>query len=187
MKILITYALEAERGNWQLPGHDVFFCRTGVGKVSAALHTYEAVQRLKPTLVVSVGSAGTLHHQVGDIVVCNHFVDRDLEKIAHLGVPFELDFSAELVPFDFGAPENGCISTGDTFQTDHEESSTGRHADVFDMEAFGSAQACKSLCISFMAVKYITDVIGQNSIKHWEEKLEDAKIGLEAFLKSLFR
>jgi adenosylhomocysteine nucleosidase len=38
-----------------------------------------------------------------------------------------------------------------------------------------------------MAVKYITDVIGQNSIKHWEEKLEDAKIGLEAFLKSLFR
>lgn len=182
MKILITYALEAERGSWQIPGHELFFCKTGVGKVAAALHTYEAVLRLKPDLVMAVGSAGTLHHQVGDIMVCSRFIDRDLEKIAYLGVPFECDFSAELAPFNLRADVNGCVSTGDTFQTDREETSTGLHADVFDMEAFGSAQACKQLNIPFLAVKYITDVIGQNSLKHWEDKLEEARTSLEIYL-----
>ena len=182
MKILITYALEAERGSWQMPGHELFFCRTGVGKVSAALHTYEAVLGLKPDLVLAVGSAGTLHHQVGDIVVCNHFIDRDLEKIAYLGVPCELDFSAELDAFGLGVEMKGSVSTGDTFQTDRDTSTNGLHADVFDMEAYGSAQACKQLNTSFVAIKYITDVIGQNSLKHWEDKLEDARISLENYL-----
>jgi len=182
MKILITYALEAERGSWQIPGHELFFCKTGVGKVSAALHTYDAALRLKPDMVLSVGSAGTLHHQVGDIVLCSHFMDRDLEKIAYLGVPFEFDFSAELALYDFKAALKGFLSTGDTFQTDKNESSAGMHADVYDMEAFGSAQACKQLKIPFLAVKYITDVIGQNSLKHWEDKLEDAKTSLEKYL-----
>lgn len=185
MKILITYALEAERGDWQIPGHELFFCKTGVGKVSAALHTCESILRLQPDLVLSVGSAGTLHLQQGAIVACNHFVDRDLEKVAYLGVPFELDFSSELDFFDFGTEVSGCVSTGDTFQTDQEESATGMHADVFDMEAFGAAQACKQLNTPFLAIKYVTDVIGQNSLKHWEDKLEDAKSELANFLGNL--
>lgn len=185
MKILITYALEAERGDWQLPGHELFFCATGVGKVSAALHTYEKALALKPDLVLAVGTAGTLHHRVGDIVVANRFVDRDLEKIAHLGVPFQLDFSDELAAFSFQQAVNTTVSSGDTFQENAEDSAAGEWADVFDMEAYGNAQACKALGLPFVAVKYITDVIGQNSIKHWEEKLEDARKGTEVFLKTL--
>ncbi|HET9570644.1 MAG TPA: nucleosidase [Bacteroidales bacterium] len=187
MKILITYALEAERGNWQIPGHELFFCKTGVGKVAAALHTYEQILNIKPDLVLAVGTAGTIHHRVGDIVVADQFVDRDLEKIAHLGVPFQLDFTDELATFSFLQNANGTVSTGDTFQENFDESSAGKWADVFDMEAFGGAQACKMLGIPFVAVKYITDVIGQNSIKHWEDKLEDAKLALEEFLKSLLQ
>jgi len=186
MKILITYALEAERGNWQISGHELFFCKTGVGKVSAALHTYESALRLKPDLVLAVGTAGTLHLQVGDIVVADRFVDRDLEKIAHLGVPFQLNFIDELASFSFRQDVSGTVSTGDTFQENAEDSTAGEWADVFDMEAYGGAQACKMFDIPFVSVKYITDVIGQNSIKHWEEKLEDARLGLEVFLKSLF-
>ena len=185
MKILITYALEAERGDWQLPGHELFFCATGVGKVSAALHTYEKALALKPDLVLAVGTAGTFHHRVGDIVVANRFVDRDLEKIAHLGVPFQLDFSDELAAFSFQQAVNTTVSSGDTFQENAEDSAAGEWADVFDMEAYGNAQACKALGLPFVAVKYITDVIGQNSIKHWEEKLEDARKGTEVFLKTL--
>jgi len=186
MKILITYALDAERGNWQIPGHDLFFCKTGVGKVSAALHTYIQAFELHPDLVVAVGTAGTLHYQVGDIVVANRFVDRDLEKVSQLGVPFQLDFSDELASFSFKQNVDATVSTGDTFQENADDSSAGEWADVFDMEAFGGAQACKMLGIPFVSVKYITDVIGQNSIKHWEEKLEDAKKGLEDFLRTLF-
>ncbi len=177
--------MEAERGSWQISGHELFFCKTGVGKVSAALHTYEKALALKPDLVLAVGTAGTLHHQVGDIVVADHFVDRDLEKIAHLGVPFQLNFSDEMATFSFKKDVSGTVSTGDTFQENADDSAAGERADVFDMEAFGGAQACKMLGIPFVAVKYITDVIGQNSIKHWEEKLEDARKGLEVFLKTL--
>jgi len=186
MKILITYALEAERGNWQIPGHNVFSFRTGVGKVSAALQTYEKAQMLKPELVISVGTAGTLHHQVGDIVVADKFVDRDLQKIAHLGVFYQLDFTKDLAHLPFKQKVDATVSTGDTFQENAKDALTGAWADVFDMEAYGSAQACKMLGIRFVSVKYITDVIGQNSIKHWEEKLEDARKGLENFLKTLF-
>jgi adenosylhomocysteine nucleosidase len=186
MKILITYALEAERGNWQISGHELFFCKTGVGKVAAALHTYQQALGLKPDLVLAVGTAGTLHHRVGDIVVADKFVDRDLENIAHLGVPFQLDFTAELAAFTFKQAVDGTVSTGDTFQENADDSSAGKWADVFDMEAYGGAQACKMLGIPFVAVKYITDVIGQNSIKHWEDKLEDARLALEDFLKTLF-
>lgn len=185
MKILITYALEAEKGDVQIPGSLVSYCCTGVGKVSTAINTYEALMKEKPDMVVNIGTAGTLHHQVGEIVVCSHFFDRDLEKIAHLGVPFTIHTSEALLLA--GSPKNtistGTVSTGDTFLTDLSES--GSHADVFDMEAFATAQVCQKLNIPFFSVKYVTDVIGQNSIKHWEEKLEEARIGLAEFLKTI--
>jgi adenosylhomocysteine nucleosidase len=35
----------------------------------------------------------------------------------------------------------------------------------------------------FISVKYITDVIGQNSLKVWEDKLSDARQGLSRFFE----
>ena len=43
------------------------------------------------------------------------------------------------------------------------------------MEAFAQAIVCKEYNIPFIAVKYVTDLIGQNSVKHWEGKLADAR------------
>jgi adenosylhomocysteine nucleosidase len=183
-KILVTYALEAEKGDIQLPGHKLVFCATGVGKTASALETYRAILREKPDLVLNIGTAGTLQHQVGDIFVCSHFVDRDLEKIACLGVPFRLDFSDEIEKI-WGISAPGCVSTGDTFQSDAEVSVSDVVVDVFEMEAFAGAQACKLVGLPFLSVKYVTDVIGQNSIKHWEDKLHEAKDGLVVFLKTL--
>lgn len=34
-------------------------------------------------------------------------------------------------------------------------------------------------------VKYVTDIIGQNSVKHWEDKLADARKGLGEFFEAL--
>jgi adenosylhomocysteine nucleosidase len=183
MKILIIYALESERGNITIPGHELSFCMTGVGKVSAALKTYESCLIEKPDLVLGLGTAGTVRYDVGDIVLCSRFLDRDLFKIADLGVSFELDFEKELKRFKLSSDSSGCVSSGDTFQT--KVPASGDHSDVYDMEAYGSAQACKTLGIPFLALKYVTDIIGRNSMKHWEEKLEDAKMGLENYLKEL--
>lgn len=185
MKILITYALEAERGNIQMPGSTLMFCCTGIGKVSTAINTYEALIKEKPDLVLNIGTAGTLRHQVGDILICSGFFDRDLVKISDFGVNCRLNFSSELgsmALFEKYQIKN-IVSTGDTFQTSQEES--GTEGDVFDMEAYAGAQVCKKLGVPYVSIKYVTDIIGQNSIKHWEDKLHEGREGLVEFLKNL--
>jgi len=183
MKILITYALEDERGNIQIPECDITFCCTGIGKVSTAIYTYEALLNVKPDLVLNIGTAGTLNHQVGDILLCSRFFDRDLVKISDFGVNCRLDFVEEIQSLGIfkGLMTDHLVSTGDTFQTNQDES--GTEGDVFDMESYAGAQVCKKLGVPYISVKYVTDVIGQNSLKHWEEKLEEAKEGLAEFVE----
>jgi len=185
MKILVTYALEAEKGSILIPGSSLAFCCTGVGKVSTAINTYEALLKDKADLVLNVGTAGTLNHRVGDILVCSEFVDRDLAKISSLGINSRLDFKEELKKAGIlkQLPANYIVSTGDTFQTNEKES--GADGDVFDMESYAAAQVCKKLGVPYVSVKYVTDIIGKNSIKHWEDKLQEAREGLAVFLGNL--
>ncbi|MFA7043457.1 MAG: nucleosidase [Bacteroidales bacterium] len=185
MKILVTYALEAEKGNIRIPGCTLVFYCTGIGKVSTAINTYEALLNEKPDLVMNIGTAGTLSHQVGEILICSHFFDRDLVKISNLGVNCHLNFEQELDSLGLfkDCQTRYVVSTGDTFQTSQEES--GTEGDVFDMESYAAAQTCKKLGFPYVSVKYVTDVIGQNSIKHWEDKLQEAREGLIRFLYGL--
>jgi len=46
------------------------------------------------------------------------------------------------------------------------------------MEAFAQAIVCKHFGVRFVAVKYVTGIIGRNSVKHWEDKLGEACEGL---------
>lgn len=119
MRILVTYAVQGEFTELKFPGLigeeevQVGYLRTGVGKVKSAFYLSEAISHAQPDLVVNVGTAGTIRHQVGDIFVCR----------------------AKNVPF--------------------------------------------------ISVKYVTDIIGQNSVKHWEDKLADARKGLGEFFEKL--
>lgn len=185
MKILITYALEDEKGDIQIPGNSVVYCCTGIGKVSTAISVYEALLSEKPDLVLNIGTSGTLNHRVGDILICTAFLDRDLEKISSYGVPFRLDFADDIFSKGFLKNHNVkyTVSTGDIFQTEESESSV--NADVYDMEAYACAQVCRKMSLPFVSVKYVTDIIGQNSIKHWEDKLHEGRAGLEAFLRTV--
>ncbi len=54
------------------------------------------------------------------------------------------------------------------------------------MEAYAQALVCRAKNTPFIAVKYVTDIIGQNSVKHWEDKLADARKGLGEFLLKHF-
>jgi len=38
---------------------------------------------------------------------------------------------------------------------------------------------------AIISVKYVTDIIGQNSVKHWEDKLADARQGLSHYFNVL--
>jgi adenosylhomocysteine nucleosidase len=102
MKILVTYAVQGEFTELKFPGLigeeevQVGYLRTGIGKVKSAFYLTEAINRAQPDLVVNVGTAGTVRHQVGDIFVCRHFVDRDMQRLKGFDMECEID-SAELL------------------------------------------------------------------------------------------
>ena len=98
MKILVTYAVQGEFTELKFPGLigeeevQVGYLRTGIGKVKSAFYLTEAINRAQPDLVVNVGTAGTVRHQVGDIFVCRHFVDRDMQRLKGFDMECEIDW-----------------------------------------------------------------------------------------------
>lgn len=181
LKVLVTYAVQGEFVEIKWPDAEIYYVRTGIGKVKAAFHLSEALGQVQPDLVINMGTAGTVSHQVGDLFVCRQFVDRDMQKLADLGLEFELDSSALLASKGWCQEwlVAGCCNTGDGFLTELEHVS----GDVVDMEAYAQAFVCRAKQIPFVAVKYVTDLIGQNSVKHWEDKLSDARLGLTSFFE----
>ena len=164
LKILVTYAVQGEFVEIKWPDVEPYYIRTGIGKVKSAFHLAEAIRQVQPDLVLNLGSAGTVNHQVGDIFVCRKFIDRDMQKLAGLGLECEIDSSALLETKGFCKhwTEEGICNTGDGFLTEL----THVSGDVVDMEAYAQAFVCRSKEIPFISVKYVTDIIGQNSVKH---------------------
>ncbi|ERI85538.1 hypothetical protein HMPREF1981_01610 [Bacteroides pyogenes F0041] len=179
-KILVTYAVQDEFVEIKWPDAEPYYVRTGIGKVKAAYHLSEAIRQVEPDLVLNIGSAGSVNHRVGDVFVCRRFVDRDMQKLSAFGLEWEIDTSALLEEKGFCRDwtENGVCNTGDGFLTELSEVA----GDVADMEAYAQAFVCRARQIPFVSVKYVTDIIGRNSVKHWEDKLADARRGLSHYL-----
>ena len=139
----------------------------------------------KPDFVLNVGTAGTISHNIGDIFIASHFIDRDYEAIKLPGIGYEIEGlyfihnNPKLNDWLSGYPKLGSCSTGDTFITEV----SSLRGNFIDMEAYSQAFVCKELGIPFLAVKYITDIIGQNSVQHWENKLTDARTALSAWFE----
>lgn len=189
MRILVTYAVQGEFTELKFPGMigedevQIGYLRTGVGKVKSTYHLSEALRSAQPDLVINVGTAGAIHHQVGDIFVCRRFIDRDMQKLVDFGLEYEID-SAELLAqrgYCLHWQGEGVCNTGDTFLTELSDVK----GDVVDMEAYAQAFVCRAKNVPFISVKYVTDIIGQNSVKHWEDKLADARKGLGEFFETI--
>lgn len=184
MKILLVYAIPEEKIEVNIPNAEVIYVETGIGKVNAAMHTMRAICKYHPDVVINLGSAGTLNHKVGDIIVCNSFVDRDLRNVTLDGVISEIEFDRDAINRIFlsehlmdHAKLIGTCNTGDSFITQ----GTDIEGDVIDMESYAVADVCRNMGIPFIAVKYVTDVVGQNSAQEWYAKLKDAREGLTKF------
>lgn len=184
MKILLVYAIPEEKIEVNILNAEVIYVETGIGKVNAAMHTMRAICEYHPDVVINLGSAGTLNHKVGDIIVCNSFVDRDLRNVTLDGVISEIEFDRDAINRIFlsehlmdHAKLIGTCNTGDSFITQ----GTDIEGDVIDMESYAVADVCRNMGIPFIAVKYVTDVVGQNSAQEWYAKLKDAREGLTKF------
>lgn len=181
LNVLITHAVNDELVKVNMPDCQIKYIRTGIGKVKAAIRLVDALTEFSPDVVLNMGTAGTVSHNVGNLFVCRHFIDRDLQKVGALNLQYEIDSSFLLSEkgLCLGWDHEGVCNTGDSFLTEP----SGSLGDVFDMEAYAQAQVCLLKNIPFISVKYVTDKIGENSIKHWEDKLADARKGLAKFLE----
>ncbi|MBN2166148.1 MAG: cupin domain-containing protein [Marinilabiliaceae bacterium] len=179
LNVLIVYAVKEELIELSMPNCRFNYCCTGVGKVSAALAAEKSIVMFKPDIVLNIGTAGSVNFPVGTIHLCRKYIDRDMEKLHKFGVPYQEDFTAEIeaLPFFKGWNFDSICNTGDSFLT--KADGTG---DIFDMESFAVARVCRKHKIPFVGIKYVTDIIGQNSVKHWEEKLAEAQAGLQMFM-----
>lgn len=181
MKWLMTYAVKEEYTEIKFPHDEIIPVCTGIGKVNAAFRLTEAIYENRPDAVLNIGTVGTVDHQVGTLFVCRKFIDRDMQKLASLGLPYEIEFQEYPVIQGFswvGKRESVC-NTGDSFLTEL----TDIEGDIVDMEAYAQAAVCKERQLPFVSVKYVTDVIGQNSVKHWQDKLAEARKSLNEFFK----
>lgn len=179
MKILLVYAIPEEKIEINIPNAEVIYVETGMGKVNASMRLMRAICEYHPDMVINAGSAGTLNHKVGDIIVCNRFIDRDLRKVTLDGVVSELEFDNDAIKRILSERElvYGTCNTGDSFITQGNDI----EGDVIDMESFAEADVCREMGIPFFAVKYVTDIVGQNSSQEWFAKLADARAGLKHF------
>ena len=66
MKILVTYALDEECAGVTFAWHDVSVLMTGVGKVASAARLMQRLASSRQDLVVNVGTAGSVRHEVGE-------------------------------------------------------------------------------------------------------------------------
>ncbi|MCD7974121.1 MAG: nucleosidase [Candidatus Azobacteroides sp.] len=178
--ILVTYAVREEYIPLQIDGWNSSYIRTSVGKALSAMHVTRAILSGKPDLVLNIGTAGTIKHAVGEIFICTKFIDRDYQATKLPGLTYEIEGTGLAEKADFlrqllaNYHKTAVCSTGDTFITE-----TGSLTeDVVDMEAYAQALVCKEFGIPFLSVKYVTDIIGQNSVEAWEDKLADARTAL---------
>ncbi len=183
LKVLVTYAVQGEFTEIHWLDIQPYYVRTGIGKAKSAFYLAEAIAQIQPDVVINLGSVGSINHQVDDVFVCTRFVDRDMLKLEALGLECRIDASALWAEKGFalkGGAEGVC-NTGDSFLTELEHV----EGDVVDMESYAQALVCQAKQIPFVSVKYVTDIIGQNSVKHWEDKLADARAGLAHFFNVL--
>lgn len=184
--IFVTYAVKEEFIPLKANGCNIIHIYTGVGKTKSTFSLTKCICKNKPDLVLNIGTAGTLKHNIGDIFIANHFIDRDYEAIKLPGIEYDIN-GVELLN-GYLALKNwvsqylkqGICSTGDTFITE----AMLFNGDIIDMEAYAQAYVCKELNIPFLSVKYITDIIGKNSIEEWESKLTEACTKLLSWFES---
>lgn len=179
--IIVVFAVEGE----EIYIPNVMTIVTGIGKARASYALTKCLMEQPCDLVLNVGTVGTLKHHIGDIIVSNCFVDRDYEKLRAYGVEWQLisdKVSFLSLPSLLDGKESYktmVVNTGEDFVT----AGSQILGDVVDMEAFALAYVCRQFGVPMISVKYVTDIIGSNSLKLWEDKLSEARLALSDYFK----
>lgn len=182
-EILTVFALEPEA---QGLFDDLLPVYCGVGKVNAAYHLLQSLQRFraqhgqKPKLVLNLGSAGSHFFKRGAVVNCTGFIQRDFDVTALGCAPYTTPFDATPALLKNGlryaALPEGVCGSGDQFVTTVAEAPWN----VIDMEAFALAKVCHHEQVPFACLKYITDGADGHAPTAWQDGLKATAAALRA-------
>ena len=175
MKILTLFALKEET---QGLFDDIKITYTGVGKVNASYTITKAIHTEKPDVIINMGTAGSKKFNYGDLILCNKFIQRDMNATAFGYKPFEtpaentpqiLEHYPEFIMQKSNVFNGiGICGTGDSFEiniTGNEE------YNVVEMEAYSFAKIAKMENIPFICIKFISDGADGNAPQSWGESL----------------
>ena len=89
--ILVTYAVKEEFIELDAHNNNIIYIQTGVGKTKSAFYLTKKIIEEKPDFVLNIGTAGTISHNIGDVFIATHFIDRDFEVIKLPGIEYEIE------------------------------------------------------------------------------------------------
>lgn len=177
--VIIIAALPQELEASQVP-RQVPVVFGGVGKINAAMATYEAITRFRPRLIVNFGTAGRINKQLKGLVSIASVVQRDMvtEPLAPRG---RVPFSPEPHLLESGLDGSVC-GTGDSFVTAHDPWLTDNGVDLVDMELFAIASVARRAGIPWLSWKFLSDDADGASGETWSDQVHR---GQSLFLEQL--
>jgi adenosylhomocysteine nucleosidase len=138
----------------------------GIGKVEAAVVTAEALAEERPSVVLNVGTAGSLDGSTGlylPSLVVNH--DFSASLIRRLGA-----VAIDEVPLEGG--DGTVLATGDVFVTDPAHRDVlAQRGRLVDMEGFAVARAAQRAGVPVRLVKHVSDQADEGAMD-WPELVE---------------
>ena len=169
MQTLVIMALKVEsQGLFEAAGFNPFYC--GVGSTKATHSLTNLIHQHKPKKILNLGTAGSHHFQIGHLVECTSFVQRQSEPLEKASEIIHCETLTDL-------PKAICGSA------DFIETKTAlTKCDIFDMEAYSLASVCKKMHIPFHSIKYVTDSSNHDVVTDWKKNLIPAA---NAFLTQL--
>ena len=171
--------------------HEIILTQSGIGKVNAAVRTFELIDKYHPDIVINSGVAGGIDKEtrIMDMVVGTDVVYHDVwcgpgtEWGDAAGCPRFFESVKELtaLPCLQGNEKikHGLICSGDIFISKAEEVERIRslYTDVLavDMESASIAQVCYLKNVMFFCMRVISDTPGgDDNIAQYENFWEDA-------------
>ncbi|MCG7407637.1 5'-methylthioadenosine/adenosylhomocysteine nucleosidase [Paenibacillus sp. ACRRX] len=161
-----------------LHGHQVVICKSGVGKVNAAITTQVLIDRYQVTQILFTGVAGAVNPNlnIGDIVISSACIQHDMDVTALGFKPGEIPYQAcstftadaQLIRLAESACANrfagrymkGIVLSGDQFIASREkvralfETFEGA---CTEMEGAAVAQACMLNHVPFVIIRSMSD------------------------------
>ena len=177
---LIVLAVKEESGNL-FENAGILPLYSGIGQVKAGTALMHSLIQKKPSVIMNLGTAGSFHRPVGEIVECSAFVQRHVDSHGRSGPQSKKLFSSGQLS-DWPLVTCG---TADFIQFQKAESSTDLF-DVMDMEAYALAYVAQSFQIPFYSIKCISDNSNDNTVQDWKKNLIQSQQKLFSIYQKLF-